>query len=78
MVQVSEQTYFENEEQRLEDLAQLIRGCGITLYEIAKGARIKYDTLLRALRKQAIRPDTEARIRLYIKIKQNGGNEGTV
>ena len=72
MVQVSEQTYFENEEQRLEDLAQLIRGCGITLYEIAKGTRIKYDTLLRALRKKAIRPDTEARIRLYIKIKQNG------
>ena len=72
MVQVSEQTYFENEEQRLEDLAQLIRGCGITLYELSKGARIKYDTLLRALRKKAIRPDTEARIRLYIKIKQKG------
>ena len=78
VVQVSEQAYFENEQSRLDDLARLISGCGITLYEIAKGTRIKYDTLLRALRKKPIRPDTEARIRLYIKIKQNGGNEGTV
>ena len=74
MVQVSEQTYFENEEQRLEDLAQLIRGCGITLYEISKGARIKYDTLLRALRKKPIRSETEERIKLYIKIKNGTGD----
>ena len=71
MVHISEQEYYENEQRRLNDLAQLIGGCGITLYELSKGARIKYDTLLRALRKKAIRPDTEARIRLYIKIKNN-------
>lgn len=71
MIQVSEQTYQENEQARLEELAQHIRNCGITLYEISKGTKIKYDTLLRALRKKVIRPDTEARIRLYIKIKNN-------
>lgn len=72
MVQVSEQAYYENEQARLESLAQYIRDSGITLYEIAKGARIKYDTLLRVLRKKVIRPDTEARIRYYIELKNNG------
>ena len=75
MVQVSEQAYFENEQSRLDDLARLISGCGITLYEIAKGTRIKYDTLLRALRKKPIRPDTEARIRYYIKLKNDANSE---
>lgn len=75
MVQVSEQEYIANEQKRLEDFAALIRGCGITLYEISKGSRVKYDTLLRALRKQVIRPENEARIRLYIKIKNDNGNQ---
>ena len=75
MVQVSEQEYIANEQKRLEDFAAFIRGCGITLYEIAKGSRVKYDTLLRALRKQVIRPENEARIRLYIQIKNSSKNE---
>lgn len=75
MVHVSEQTYVENERRRLEDFASLIRGCGVTLYEISKGSRVKYDTLLRALRKKVIRPENEARIRLYIQIKLEDGNQ---
>lgn len=75
MVHVSETTYVENERRRLEDFADLIRGCGITLYEISKGSRVKYDTLLRALRKKVIRPENEARIRLYIQIKLENGNQ---
>lgn len=75
MVQVDERTYMANEQKRLDELAELIRGCGITLYEISKGSRVKYDTLLRALRKQVIRPENEARIRLYIKIKNDNGNQ---
>lgn len=75
MVHVSETTYVENERRRLEDFASLIRGCGITLYEISKGSRVKYDTLLRALRKKVIRPENEARIRLYIQIKLENGNQ---
>lgn len=73
MIHVSEQTYIENERRRLDDFASLIRGCGITLYEISKGSRVKYDTLLRVLRKKSIRPDNEARIRLYIQIKLENG-----
>lgn len=72
MVQVDEKVYVANEQKRLEDFAALIRGCGITLYEIAKGSRVKYDTILRALRRQVIRPENEARIRLYIKIRKDG------
>ena len=75
MKQISEKEYIANEVKRLDDLAQLIKGCGITLYEISKGSRVKYDTLLRALRKQSIRPENEARIRYYITVKNNGNNE---
>lgn len=75
MVQVTEQEYMRNEQQRLDAFADLIRNCGITLYELSKGTRIKYDTLLRAQRGLSIHAANEARIRLYIQIKQNGNNE---
>ena len=75
MVQVTEAEYIRNEQARLDAFAALIRNCGISVYELAKGTRIKYDTLLRALRRQVIRPENEARIRLYIKIKNDNGNQ---
>lgn len=75
MVQVSEAEYIRNEQARLDAFAALIRNCGISVYELAKGSRVKYDTLLRALRRQSIRSSTEARIRLYINIKNNGNNQ---
>lgn len=75
MIQVSEREFFLNEQRRLDDVARMIRDCGITVYELSKGTRIKYDTLLRALRKKPIRPENEARIRLYIELKKNGNNE---
>lgn len=75
MVQVHESVFVENEQRRLDELAGFIRDSGISLYEIAHGSRVKYDTLLRALRKQVIRPENEARIRLYIKIKNDNGNQ---
>lgn len=69
MIQVPEREYMRNEAERLSAFAQLIRDSGITVYEIAKGTRIKYDTLLRALRGKSIRSDLEARVRFYIKLK---------
>lgn len=72
MIQVSERDYMRNEAERLSAFAQLIRESGISVYEIAKGTRIKYDTLLRALRGKSIRSDLEARVRFYINIKNNG------
>ena len=72
MVQVTEAEYIRNEQARLEAFAALIRDCGISVYELAKGTRIKYDTLLRALRGQTIRPENEGRIRYYIMRKNNG------
>jgi hypothetical protein len=75
MVQVSEAEYIRNENARLEAFADLIRNCGISVYELAKGTRIKYDTLLRAQRGKSIRADLEARVRLYINIKNNGNNQ---
>ena len=75
MVQVTEAEYIRNEQARLEAFAALIRNCGISVYELAKGTRIKYDTLLRALRGQSIRPENEARVRFYINIKKQSSNE---
>ena len=75
MVQVTEAEYIRNEQARLDAFAALIRNCGISVYELAKGTRIKYDTLLRALRGQSIRPENEARIRFYINIKKQSSNE---
>lgn len=75
MVAVAEIDYVRNEQKRLDDFARLIAESGISVYEISKGARVKYDTILRALRRQAIRPENEARIRYYINIKNNGNNE---
>lgn len=75
MIEVNEKEYIRNEQERLADFARLIAECGISVYELSKGTRIKYDTLLRALRKQPIRPENEARIRFYIKIKNDGSNE---
>ena len=75
MVQVTEAEYIRNEQARLDAFADLIRNCGISVYELAKGTRIKYDTLLRALRGQSIRPENEARVRLYINIKKQSSNE---
>ena len=75
MVQVTEAEYIRNEQARLDAFAALIRNCGISVYELAKGTRIKYDTLLRALRGQSIRPENEARVRFYIYIKNNGDNQ---
>lgn len=74
MVHIDEKTYMANEQARLDSLADLILSCGISKYEIAQGSRVKYDTILRALRRQVIRPENEARIRLYIQIK-NSKNE---
>ena len=71
MEKVSESDYIANERERLEGIAQLISESGISLYELSKGTRIKYDTLLRALRKQPIRPENDARIRYYINLKNN-------
>lgn len=75
MVHIDENTFVANERARLDSLADLILGCGISKYEIAQGSRVKYDTILRALRRQVIRPENEARIRLYIQIKISSKNE---
>ncbi len=75
MVQISEKEYIVNEQRRLDDLAHLIGKCGITLYELSRGTRVKYDTLLRAMRRQHIRPENEARIRYYIETKKNNGDK---
>ena len=72
---MSEAEYIRNEQARLEAFAALIRNCGISVYELAKGTRIKYDTLLRAQRGKSIRADLEARVRLYINIKKQSSNE---
>lgn len=75
MIQVTEAEFIRNEQERREAFAAMIRDCGISLYELARGTRIKFDTILRASRGHSIRSANEERIRFYINIKKQLSNE---
>ena len=52
-------------ERRLE-LAQDIRNSGLTIYEIAKGTRMKWDTVLRISQGKPSHGDSQDRVRCYL------------
>lgn len=51
----------------LQELSDNIRLSGIALHEIARGARVKWDTVYAALKKRPIRVHSAARISYYIR-----------
>lgn len=51
----------------LQELSDNIRLSGIPLHEIARGARVKWDTVYAALKKRPIRVHSAARISYYIR-----------
>ena len=55
--------YFEREKHKL---ANLIARSGIPLAEIAKGTRLKWDTVYAASQGRAIRMENASRIRYYL------------
>ena len=51
----------------LQELSDNIRLSGIPLHEIARGARVKWDTVYAALKKRPNRVHSAARISYYIR-----------
>lgn len=77
---ISEAEFAENFERCLLALAREIAASGLSLSEIAKGTRMKWDTVYAASQCRAIRMDNAERIRYFLKVhhqKQFPNAEGT-
>ena len=61
----------------LQELSDNIRLSGIPLHEIARGARVKWDTVYAALKKRPIRVHSAARISYYIRQRMAAMAENT-
>ena len=71
MRHISETEFAENFERCLLGLAREIAASGLSLSEIAKGTRMKWDTVYAASQCRAIRMDNAERIRYFLKVHQN-------
>lgn len=76
-VPVKETEFMANEDRRLQQLADMIRGCGKTPLEIAVACGLDKRTVLRALKARPLKSDAQARIEYYIREKLNYGKETT-
>lgn len=77
---ISESEFNANLDQRLLELARAIAFSGLSISEIAKGTRLKWDTVYAASQGQAVRMCNAERIRYFLKVhhqKQFPNAEGT-
>lgn len=70
---IPESEYRNDYQRTLHELANLIARSGIPLAEIAKGTRLKWDTVYAASQGRAIRMENASRIRYYL--AQASGNQ---
>lgn len=66
MKEITEHEFDEACRDGLSELAGLIKGSGLSLYEIAKGCRIAWKTVKKVACSSPVRACTEARIRYYV------------
>lgn len=66
---IPESEYRADFERVRHELARLIAHSGLTLAEIAKGTRLKWDTVYAASQGRAVRMENAARIRYYLNCK---------
>jgi hypothetical protein len=59
------------EDKVLTDFAREINDSGISLYEIAKGCRLSWETVKAAANAIPVKFSTQCRIRMYIEHKKN-------
>lgn len=74
-LRITEAEFLRNEQERLSEFADVVTTCGLSLYDISRGAGVKLDTLLRVVKKKAINAYNESRIRYYIKRYQDGNEK---
>lgn len=68
MMHISEREYMEDLQRQLKKLARSIASSGLSLSEIAKGTRLKWDTVYAARKGRPIRMDNAQRIRYFLKV----------
>lgn len=68
MKEITEHEFDEACRDGLSELAGLIKGSGLSVYEIAKGCRIAWRTVKRAACCSPVRAGAEARIRYYVEM----------
>lgn len=66
LVHILESDYAKHFETCLHELAREIAFSGLSLSEIAKGTRLKWDTVYAASQGRAVRMDNYDRIRFYV------------
>lgn len=73
---ITEAEFIAYEDKALMDFAQLIRNCGVSLYEIAKTCNLSWETVKAAANGVPIKFANQCRIRMFIERKlQYGNNE---
>ena len=72
---ISEAEFAENFDRCLLELARAIAASGLSLSEIAKGTRMKWDTVYAASQCRAIRMDNAEWIRYFLKVKSQSNTE---
>ena len=74
---IPEREYSEHFDRCLLDMARLIASSGLSLVEIAKATRLKWDTVYAASQRRPIRLENACRLRYFLEdYKQNKAREG--
>ncbi len=68
---IPESEFTANLDQCLLELARAIAFSGLSLSEIARGTRLKWDTVYAASQGKAVRMDNAERIRYFLKVHKN-------
>lgn len=76
MTEIREEDFIQAEDVRLKEFADYIRESRLSSYTIAKGCRIAWKTVVKALNGLPVRGSTESRIRFFIESNRKGGGNG--
>ena len=76
VIHITEAEFQRFAKRRRAELAQEITESGVSLYELAKGTRMKWDTIRRISQGKPAHTDTQERVRCYLEtIKAQRNNE---
>ena len=73
-ITITEAEFIAYEDKALMDFASLIRNSGLSLYEIAKGCNLSWETVKAAANGVPLKHSSQCRIRMYIERKLQYGN----
>ena len=75
MRHISEREYTDDLQRQLKRLARSIAASGLSLSEIAKATRMKWDTVYAARKGRPIRMENAQRIRYFLKVYKSNKDE---